>query len=120
MKELPGYFSLEEISCKCGCGRCVIQPSFYFKMNWLRSLLGIPLHITSWNRCPVHNKKEGGSKTSSHLIGWACDQQAFGQVEKYRIIFFAGIIGFRGIGIGETFIHLDDDPCKPINRIWTY
>lgn len=118
--ELPGYFSSSEIECNCGCGQCIAQPSFYFKMNWLRSLVGTPLKVTSWNRCPLHNGKEGGSNTSSHLIGWACDMLSLDEIERYRIIFFAGFIGFRGVGIADNFIHLDDDPCKPINRIWTY
>ncbi len=118
--ELPGYFSVEEISCKCGCGQCIVQPSFYFKINWLRSLLGVPVRVTSWNRCINHNKNKGGSKTSSHLIGWACDLSARTSLLRYKVVYFAGIVGFRGIGISKLFIHLDDDPCKPINRIWTY
>ena len=29
-------------------------------------------------------------------------------------------VGFNRIGVGNTFIHVDIDPEKPIDVIWTY
>lgn len=117
---LPSFFTEKEIACKCGCGHCIIQPLFYFKMNVLRALIDRPLRITSWNRCDEHNIKEGGSDTSSHLIGYAADIFTSTPFLQYIIVFYAGRIGFRGVGIGDNFVHLDDDIGKNRDRFWTY
>lgn len=42
----------------------------------LRTAYGKPLTITSGYRCEQLNTKVGGSKTSSHLLGYAADVQA--------------------------------------------
>jgi len=39
---------------------------------------------------------------------------------KIKLIFYAGAIGFNGLGVGETFVHLDNDPVKGPNRFWMY
>lgn len=114
------YFVAKEVSCNCGCGQQIVQPLFYAKMNMLRHNVGSPLNPTSWNRCPVHNTLSGGSDTSSHLTGWACDLSAVKPLLRFKIIYYAGLLMFRGVGIANTFIHLDDDPSKPLNRIWLY
>lgn len=117
---LPSFFKLNEIKCRCGCGRCIVKPRFYFKMNLLRALVKRPLHPTSWNRCEKHNRNEGGSDTSSHLKGWACDLVSTDRAFSERVFYFAGKIGFRGVGGSADFVHLDDDPAKPIDRVWNY
>jgi len=114
------YFTEQEIECKCGCGFKEVQLLFLRKMNDLRYHFGYPIRPTSWCRCEVHNLAVGGSKTSSHPKGWACDMDMPTDLTKYQIIYYAAKLGFRGIGIAKTFIHLDDDPVKPENRIWFY
>lgn len=42
-------------------------------LNGLREMWGSPIIISSGYRCPELNKLVGGSKTSAHLIGYACD-----------------------------------------------
>lgn len=43
-------------------------------MEEVRYVLGgRPIHITSWYRGPYMNTKIGGSKTSAHMKGLACD-----------------------------------------------
>lgn len=50
-----------------------IRRMAYF-MEQVRYVLGgRPTHITSWFRCPELNTKIGGSKTSVHPKGLACD-----------------------------------------------
>ena len=41
----------------------------------LREAWGSPIIINSGYRCPVLNKAVGGSKTSSHMSGWAVDMK---------------------------------------------
>ena len=115
-----GYFSKAEMACKCGCGIVKTQPRFIFKMNLLREYVGHPLRINSWCRCHVHNISVGGTPDSSHPKGWASDINATSLYVQCRILFAAGQLGFRGVGIAKHFIHLDDDPNKPSNRFWIY
>ena len=117
---VKAYFTMSEIDCRCGCGFRGVQSLFLHKMNELRHRSGFPIYPTSWCRCEKHNRKVGGSKTSSHLKGWACDILIVSELGKYRIFYFAGKIGFRGIGIAKNFIHIDADPEKPAGRIWVY
>jgi uncharacterized protein YcbK (DUF882 family) len=43
------------------------------QLQFLRDYTGRPITINSAYRCPKHNKKVGGSKTSQHLLGKAAD-----------------------------------------------
>ena len=115
-----GYFQDHEIRCKCGCGFILIVPSFLAKINGLRQVVGHPLTPNSWCRCGPHNAFVGGSVTSSHLKGLAVDLNTPTAYIRYRILLAAGEINFRGVGVSETFIHLDDDQSKPPNRFWLY
>jgi len=115
-----GFFIEEEIECNCGCGQMIIQPLFLAKMNNLRARMDLPLNPSSWNRCPSHNVLSGGSDTSSHLMGLASDIKTPTKLFQYMLLYHAGAVGFRGIGIAKSFIHFDDDPYKPNRRIWTY
>lgn len=42
-------------------------------MEEVRLLLGQPIHIDSWYRCPQLNKAVGGARASSHMEGYAID-----------------------------------------------
>jgi uncharacterized protein YcbK (DUF882 family) len=52
------------------------------KLEEIRSLLGVPVLVSSGYRCPALNKAVGGSKGSAHLLGLAADITApsFGTV----------------------------------------
>lgn len=82
--------------------------------------LKIIFHITSGYRTTAHNKKIGGVSDSAHLLGRAADIRVRNGVER-RIIMNALIkVGLdKRIGIGETFIHVDNCFDKP-NSFWTY
>jgi len=114
------FFSDEEIACKCGCGTMVITPLHFFRMNLLRTYLKKPIEITSWCRCDKHNLEVGGKPDSSHLIFVASDISCSTSMYRNKIIYFAGMIGFNGIGIGKTFIHLDSNISKGLYRFWKY
>jgi len=118
--EKDSYFRDYEIECKCGCGFILVVPLFLDKVNLLRVNVGHPLRVNSWCRCPTHNMLVGGSRTSSHLKGLAVDLAAPTEYILYRILFAAGQVGFRGIGVGKGFVHLDNDLYKPSGRFWIY
>lgn len=112
------YFSARELACPC-CNKVGMEDSFLDRADKLREGLGRPLILHSAYRCEKHNAdpKVGGKKGSYHPKGRAMDIQAFTAAEKHELV-AAGIrYGFRGIGIGKTFVHLDD---REEGAVWTY
>lgn len=55
----------------------------------LREAWGGPLRVTSGYRCPELNKSVGGSKTSSHMTGYAADIQPVDVCRTASFITFA-------------------------------
>ena len=111
------YFDDSELACPC-CGKLHIEKDFAYKLDMARQFAGVPFHVNSGFRCPVHNLKVGGSPTSSHLKGWAADIQAKTDFYRYRIIHGAVLAGITRIGIYKNFLHLDFDPDKSQERIF--
>lgn len=71
--------------------------------------LGYVLQITSGYRSPEYNKKVGGVKKSQHMLGNAVDVLQPGMNTTQRQEFLQAAIdnGFKGIGIYNSFTHLD-------------
>lgn len=74
--------------------------------------------ITSGYRSVEHNKKVGGSPTSSHLIGLAVDIASLNSKDTFYIVESALRAGFVRIGLKDNHVHLDVDPNKEQNVIW--
>ena len=94
--------------------------SFLNKLSKARELAAIGFKITSGYRSDAHNTKVGGVPSSSHTIGRAVDIYAPTSTQKYIIINALLQVGFNRIGIAKNFIHVDDDPSKSEDVIWTY
>lgn len=120
MSKVTEYFDLKVMECRCGCGYVKIKGGTLEKVEQARRDFGKPFHISSWCRCEKHNKKCGGSVTSSHLEGYAIDIKFTIVQEMFTALFYLITAGFTRIGIGGNFIHVDDDPGKPQNVIWFY
>lgn len=90
------------------------------KLEEVRSLFGKPIKITSFYRCPELNKKVGGSKTSAHMNGLACDftvkgidvEDVFSNIKASEITFDQLILESSKT---STWIHLgiEKDGDKP-------
>ena len=115
-KRLTKNFLYSEFTCKCGCGFNVIQLEFVRRLQMIRTLIRRPLTVVSGCRCIRHNRRVGGAKKSRHLRGIAVDVRAIGLTPK-QIARIARSLGFGGIWIGKTFVHLDfrSTPCE-----WNY
>ena len=77
-KTASAHFSFSEVACRCGgiydsCPRIWQKRSAFRMMEGYRSKSGEPLNVESGCRCPSHNVAVGGSQTSRHLKGLACD-----------------------------------------------
>lgn len=113
------YFSREEEWCPC-CHSGGLVPDFRKKLNKAREIAGIPFVLNSAFRCAAHNAEVGGSETSSHLAGVAVDIRCNDSRSRWIIIDALKKAGFTRIGIGKTFVHVDDDLTKPQNVFWLY
>lgn len=90
-------------------------PMFLGKLDQLREAYGKAIHVTSGSRCAAHNRAVGGSAGSQHLLGNAADLVVTRR-DRDLLARFAEEVGLGGIGVGETFVHVDDGP----RRRWTY
>jgi len=101
-------FSEKELSCNCGCGE-ECSEGLAIHLQTVREIAGIPMPLNSTKRCRKHNKKVGGKRLSKHLKGIAADisTRKMTTEERARLIGYLVLLGFRGIGIYDTFIHAD-------------
>lgn len=109
-------FYLYEFQCKDESQLVKVDSNLVDKLQQLRDRLGIPIIINSGFRTIEHNKKIGGSTNSQHLSGKAVDVSILNQklsIETIRDL--AESVGFTGIGMYDTFIHLD---VRPIPSKW--
>ena len=111
-------FKIQEFDCKGGCDMPLEVYENIIKLasqlQFLRDYTGRPITINSAYRCPDHNAKVGGSKTSQHLLGKAADItiQSLKPAEVYRIIEDLIDMGHMlqgGLGLYEKkgFVHYD-------------
>lgn len=108
------YFNIEEFNCPC-CNQVKMHGQFLAKLDRARHIAKIPFYINSGYRCIKHNKEVGGTKESSHMIGWAADIKALDNYTRFKIIKALLEVGFKRIKIYKTFIHVDLDPNKSQN-----
>lgn len=111
------HFSPDELRCQCGkyCGgEYFHDPIFLDTLEKMRAGTGA-IQINSARRCARHNKAVGGVPNSMHLQSIAVDIKIapHSRVELYESAVKAG---FRGIGFGVNFMHLDIGT----RRRWTY
>jgi len=119
------YFKKEEFACKCGCGLCDPEPLLVKMLNVTRFHADMKVKVNSGTRCKEHNRQEGGSETSSHLISvlgfsTAVDIRCRDALERGKLMPALIKAGFTRIGMGDKFIHADIDSSKNTPRIWTY
>ena len=114
------YFEESEFACKCGCGLGFNQmnDTFLGRLIFARGWSDVPYVIRSAVRCIEHNKREGGSPTSSHLIGLAVDIACQSSQARYKILHGLQVMKFTRFGIYKDFIHVDLDGSKPEKLMW--
>lgn len=101
-------FYLYEFQCRDGSQLVKIDSNLVDKLQQLRDRLGVPLTINSGYRTPEYNKKIGGAEKSQHILGKAADVSITNiKLDIEQIAAIADTIGFTGIGMYDTFIHLD-------------
>ena len=117
-------FSRSEFACRCGCGEDRIHPELVDRLQIARDTYGRSMSITSGCRCSAHNAHVGGSPTSSHLVrddtNFAADILVKNSADRMKLVKCLLGAGFRRIGPAKGFIHIDIDPQKPSDVMFTY
>ncbi|QRM89512.1 peptidase M15 [Lacinutrix sp. WUR7] len=106
-----------------GSGNCMDR-HLIFMLQQLEALTGYPIFswINSGARSPSHNRKVGGVSNSSHKMPTckAVDIKAYSTSIRNNLVQAARDVGFKRIGVGRTFVHLDTDDLKSQYVAWGY
>jgi uncharacterized protein YcbK (DUF882 family) len=100
------YFKLEDFDCQ-ETGDNEMNVEFIHKLDQLREACGFPFIITSGFRSKDHSIEKRKEKAGTHAQGIAADIRARNGNERYKIVEEAIKLGFTGVGIARTFIHVD-------------
>ena len=111
------YFKLKDFNCQ-ETGNNEMCSDFMDKLDELRHVCGFPFIITSGYRDKTHSIEARKAKVGTHAQGIASDIRINNGNEAYEIIKNAQSMGFNGIGVAKTFIHVDTRKTMPV--IWTY
>lgn len=119
MGDLTKNFSVDEFRCPC-CGRADMDLDFIAKLQELRDFIGKALFVSKGGgfRCPDYNAFIGGAEFSQHMKGLAADVGIGSGAHRYEIVSAATRLGFTGIGVAKTFVHVDTRSSAPV--MWTY
>ncbi|MCL2512370.1 MAG: D-Ala-D-Ala carboxypeptidase family metallohydrolase [Oscillospiraceae bacterium] len=107
---LSKNFQVKEFRCRDGNDKILIDDALVQKLQAMRDCFGVPVNINSAYRTAAYNKKVGGASNSRHLCGTAADIAVKGVNPLTICRFSQG--RFNGIGLYDTFSHVDARPDK--------
>lgn len=115
------YFTAAEFHrCTPACSIQQMDPEFLALLDRVREAAGIPLVLTCAYRSREWDEAKGRSGNSAHTRGKAVDIRCNASATRYKIVRAALECGVRRIGIGKTFVHLDNDASLPQGVMWDY
>lgn len=106
--DVSDNFKSNEFYCKGNgcCSSAKIDGKLINYLQKIRNHFNSPVTINSAYRCDTHNKKVGGASNSYHTKGMAADI-VVKDIEPKEVAKYAESIGVLGIGLYETFAHID-------------
>jgi uncharacterized protein YcbK (DUF882 family) len=106
--KLSANFRVREFACSDGSDPIFISPELVAILQKIRTHFGKPITITSAYRTPSRNKAVGGTIYSYHLYGMACDIKVSG-ISPEKVVSYAEKLlpCSGGIGVYDTFVHID-------------
>lgn len=130
MGDLTKNISRHELACKCG--KCNFQSVDYQTImmvqgacDYFEDKLGkkVTLIISSGQRCPAHNEKEGGADRSYHISGGALDHYIKEVTRQELYDYYCDRYPNRfGFGLyfnrNKPFVHADSRSGAPWRKIY--
>jgi len=110
------YFKREEFN-DSESGANEIPEAFIHRLDKLREYCGFPFRINSGYRSPRHSVEAAKAKPGEHTRA-AADIAVSGGSQRYTLVREAMAMGFTGIGVAKTFVHVDDRVTEPM--VWVY
>lgn len=111
--KLAENFRAREFDCQ-GTGCCSTTPidtQLVQYLQQIRTHFGKPVYLTAY-RCKTHNARTpNAAPNSRHIYGQAADFHIDG-VAPAEIAKYAESIGVKGIGLYDTFVHIDTRASK--------
>lgn len=115
------YFKEEEFrKAVPSCSLSDMDERFMSKLDLARLYAGVPFKINSAFRSVEYEESKGRSGTSMHCKGRAVDIACYTSAVRFAIVVALVDVGFRRIGIGSNFIHVDDGYEGSDPLIWLY
>lgn len=115
------YFKEPEFKrCVPSCSLQDMNQQFMTALDALRAQAGIPLVLNCAYRSVQWDKSKGRSGNSAHTRGKAADIRCNASATRWKIVRAALALGFKRIGIGKDYVHVDMDSSLPQNVIWHY
>jgi|TARA_Y100000289_G_scaffold9532_1_gene8632 uncharacterized protein YcbK (DUF882 family) len=111
------YFKKEDFNCQ-ETGDNEIQDEFVHRLDELREACGFPFIVTSGYRSPKHSIEARKSKPGTHAQGIAADIRVSGGAQRRLVVEKALEMGFNGVGVAKTFVHVDIRTTTPV--LWCY
>jgi hypothetical protein len=109
------YFSQAEVD------KYKLEDVMWRLLDKMRGECGFPFIPESGRRTKDQNDAlKMSASDSAHLSGLAVDLRVKDSYQRDKLVDVAKKNGITRIGIGENFVHLDIDPSKPQNVMWTY
>lgn len=104
------------------CSLSDMDEEFMSKLDVSRDIAGIPFVINSAFRPSAWDLSKGRSGSGAHtkIPCKAVDIKCVTNAQRFCILSSLLVVGFRRIGIGSNFIHVDDEYPNSQPIIWTY
>ena len=122
MSQSRPHFKESEWNCKCAvCNKVMphkMDQAVMDKVEQLRVLAGRPLSLSSAYRCAKHPSEAKKATPGQHNKGLAVDVAVADGAQRMQIIKLGLELGATGIGVANSFVHLDWRKSTPV--VWTY
>lgn len=123
-RKLSDHFISDEFDCACGqCLFTLIDLALVERLEQVRTLLSAPIRINSGYRCQNYQAElrargyETAVGISQHQLGKAADIMSE-PITGLEIEKAARKAGFKAVGVGGTWVHVDMRDDK--ERRWEY
>lgn len=112
------YFAPAEFArCVPSCSKEQMDDGFLKRLNKARRMAGLPFVLNSAYRSSEYDMQKGRTGNSFHCKGRAVDIKCLDSSSRAVMVSSLIRAGFNGIGISNTFIHVDD---RPLKCMWLY